>query len=54
MEATCVDKLGGTAALMGDLMESKKYDQELNTFFDSSDGPRKARVFSGVMLGVLK
>jgi hypothetical protein len=52
-ESACVDKLGGTAALAIELLDSKKHDEQLKTFFISSDGPREAREFSGIMLGAL-
>lgn len=53
-ESACVDKLGGIAVLVTELIESKKYDAQLKQFFTSSDGPRKAREFSGILLGGLR
>ena len=52
-ESACVDKLGGIAALVKELMDSEKHNEQLKKFFISSDGPRKAREFSGIMLGTL-
>lgn len=52
-ESACVDKLGGIVALVKELMDSEKHNDQLKKFFISSDGPRKAREFSGITLGTL-
>ena len=52
-ESACVDKLGGGFVLAKDLTFSQKYQGQLKTFFESTDGPRKAKIFSGILLGTL-
>lgn len=52
-ESACIKTLGGDFVFAKDLLESRKYDEQLKTFFLSTDGPRKARVFSGIILGTL-
>ena len=52
-ESACVKKLGGDFKLATDLLERKKYQTHLRDFFNTTDGPEKARVFSGILLGAL-
>lgn len=53
LESACIKTLGGNFVFTSDLFESKKYEEQLRKFFISTDGPRKAKIFSGIILGTL-
>lgn len=53
-QASCIKTLGGDFVFATDLLQSKKYDEYLRNFFKSTDGLRKAKVFSGIILGTLE
>ena len=52
-EFACIEKLGGPTNFGLDLFVSNKHDEQLGMFFIASDGPRKAKEFSGIFLGAL-